>query len=388
MTDLQTLYLIFAIVYLTQCVAWVPLDARVFSRSWLGRWQAGAPELELAAWKVKAVFSHPLPFLSGLLVQPGAPPIVTAEVIVDANWNDPAPRAGHELPGVVEFPPPGKIENKGNHVLASGCVFYRASSAELARHVTSLLRAIAKLPADQRAHAIEKDLRRQFDVRLIEERLSAYAKSAFWVQALANTLFLLLFAVAPAYVVIGAIDPAWWSLLVVTLLVIAANTWSFRRAYRALYPEDGEGRWTETLTVALSPFAAIRAADTLFRHLLAVHDPLAVACVVLRRPVFERFAARALREIRFPLRPTAAESAQPQALRAALWFRHTRDRIVESFLRKQVDDVEAFLAPPAANSAGSRSFCPRCRNQFRLESGECTDCAGVALVPCASERSA
>ena len=82
MTDLEFLFLVLAAVYLTQCLAWVAPHAAVFSKNYRGAWRAGAPELELNAWKIKAVIANPLPFFAGIVVSAPEPLSVSPDALL------------------------------------------------------------------------------------------------------------------------------------------------------------------------------------------------------------------------------------------------------------------------------------------------------------------
>ncbi|MBI3406341.1 MAG: hypothetical protein HY046_12880, partial [Acidobacteria bacterium] len=290
-----------------------------------------------------------------------------------------APR-GIESPNdsFLRFAEIQKIEAKGDRVVANSVCIYRAASPAEARRVVELVRSITKLPQNQRAAAIEKELKKHFDAKAIRNRYDEFEEAARWPTTLANLLFLLLFFTVPLYIVMGVVTLAWIGLITITLIAIAATARSFVRAHRNLYPEESESRWSDTLTVALSPFAAIRVRDMLARPLLASFDPVAIASLLLPSAAFQQLAAREYRGLRFPRVTTgASDSIQKERL----WFEQTWNRILENFLKKNIDDLEAFLKAPFASSRESRSFCPRCHTQFRLEAGECSDCTGIALQP-------
>ncbi len=374
MTDLEALFLILAVVYFSQCISWVAPRAQVFSRNFRGHWIPFAPEIALNAWKIKAAIANPLPIFAGVVLTDPEPLAITAESVLAGRTAQ--TEAGSEDSAVLAWNEAEKFSSRGDYVLAGGKSIHRALSASEARRIAALLVSLRK-QTGSRAATIEKELKRQLDVKTAHERVNEFHAAARWPGLFANALFAVLLVVVPVYIWVGVRVIVWVNLLLTTLLLISAITFSFRSAHRRLYPDDKDARFSETLTVALSPFAAMRAKDTLARNLLASFDTLAVASVLLPPAAFERFAGQSYRNLRFPL-PTSSELS-PAFLREFAKFQKTRDRHRAGFLKRHFGDVERFLRPPAPASRQSRSYCPRCHAQFHLESGSCSDCPGIEL---------
>jgi len=378
MTDLEALFLILAAVYLSQCLSWVAPHAYVFSRNFRGQWISGAPEIALRAWKVKAAIANPLPFFAGVVVAEPEPPAVTAEGILPSPIANSSDGEGSEERRVLLWKEVRKFSAKGERVLADGRPIHRCVSSAEARRWATWLTALAKHPAS-RSHAIEKELKRQFDSKAIRAKTGEFQAATGWIGTLANLLFFVLPVVVPAYIWAGVRAVTWVALLLVTLLLIAATTRSYLSAHRKLYPDEKDARFSETLTVALSPFAAMRAHDSLGRNLLASFDPLAIAAVLLPAPAFEQVAGQAYRNMLFPL--ACSEPGSEAFQLESRGFQQMRDRVRLAFLKKNVADLERFAAAPPADSPESCAYCPRCHAQFRIASGTCNDCGGIALLP-------
>ncbi|MGH9363636.1 MAG: hypothetical protein ACRD2T_17130, partial [Thermoanaerobaculia bacterium] len=152
------------------------------------------------------------------------------------------------------------------------------------------------------------------------------------------------------------------------------------RAHRALYPEERAGRRSLLAVMALSPPAAIRARDFLARELLPGSHPLAVAGVLCGREELQAFAARAVRDARYPV-ADADPTENPLARSIEAWFGEAEREALERFAPEAGLGVEELLAPPPRQDSAVASFCPRCLLQYRTESASCPDCAGVPLRP-------
>lgn len=177
---------------------------------------------------------------------------------------------------------------------------------------------------------------------------------------------------APLIVWWFGLAQCWWAVVPLLLLISVPTAITFRRAHTRLYPELREERGNHFLLVLLSPANAIRAGDLLSKPLLETFHPLAVARVLAPAESFSRLASASLRRLRHPRRTLAPELVEWQQRELTL---------VESLLRREGVDVERLLAPPAASDPGISSCCPRCLAQFRVASGDCTDCGEVALMP-------
>ncbi len=378
MTDLEFLFLILAAVYLTQCVSWVAPHAKVFTRTVRGRWQAHAPEIELSAWSTKAAVANLLPFSAGVvLAEPEPLPITPQGIVVRVSGAESA--AENESPWeLLRWEEMTKITAQGDRVRVDGKTAYRAVSAAEAARLVEFLRGVKKLAGGARASAIEKELKRRCDARAAQERYEEYRAASRWPGAFANLLSVLLLVIVPVYIEMGARVIQWLALLITALVTIVLTTLSFRRAHRGLYPDEKDARFSETLTVALSPFAAMRARDALSRNSLAAYDPLTVALTLLRPAAFETEAARVYRDMHFPV--PLAQPPPAEVGKELEWFRDLRNRVLATFIKKHCANPAQFLEAPPRSSPASATYCPRCHAQFRMESGICSDCRGVNLL--------
>lgn len=125
------------------------------------------------------------------------------------------------------------------------------------------------------------------------------------------------------------------------------------RALRRARPETSFMRRLSTWVGWLSPGDLMHAGKDLERTALAGFDPLVAASVLVSPPDLSRYSAALLAD------------AEPGTEVA---------RALETRLRSVGLDPVVLAAPPAPDSAASRSFCPRCRRQYRAESGVCPDC--------------
>lgn len=189
------------------------------------------------------------------------------------------------------------------------------------------------------------------------------AKYRAATRALRSACFLqavLLLAVLPLVVAWRGLASTWKPLLLAMLALHALILVLLYRAHRQLDPEAGRARWGLLARLAVSPPAALRAADLLSLPLLQLEHPLAVA-VALR---VERELPRLARHASFEGRVDVEK--QPAKLTLRRWGL----------------DPDQLLAPPTRENPNCRVYCPRCHAQYtddRLL--VCRDCPDIRCVP-------
>jgi hypothetical protein len=127
----------------------------------------------------------------------------------------------------------------------------------------------------------------------------------------------------------------------------------------------------------LSPAAAMRAAEVLIRDGLVEFHPLAVAAAISTKDRLAALARPALLDLEHP-RPDELPE-EPAAARIDEWFRKKLLKRLVALLRRAEVDPDDLRRPPEP-LGDSRSYCPRCRNQYVMSEGTCTDCGGLPLA--------
>ena len=249
----------------------------------------------------------------------------------------------------------------------------------MARELVRQLRDLTKLSPAKRAGAIEALLDDAFDAAGAEKRWRQFQQDTRRLRLIANSLFVYLFVFAPALIWGVGLKLSWPGLLVGLVAFTGSLAWLFRREHLKLYPAAEDERFTQFLTVLLSPATAIRARDMLTRPLLENFHPLTIARVVCAPKQFRSLASAILREIRHPALPLCplADARAQEAERS--WRLLVQNRI-EKLLRKSGLDLEELSGPPAPSDSACRSYCPRCLTQFVTEAARCGDCGGLQTV--------
>lgn len=204
----------------------------------------------------------------------------------------------------------------------------------------------------------------RFSLKRLDKRLADYARETRFLHPFCVSMFVFLFFVAPALTYLLGFRRLWLPFLIYTVFLSFSIVSLFNRSHKRIYGTGPSARVQQLLTIALSPFAAIRANDALTVELFADFHPLTVARRLLSSDEFLKFASSELRR--------AAFSPSQDALLV---------ESMTSFLRTENVDPAGLLRPPIPDGPKSRSYCPVCLAQYVAAAGECLDCPSVMLRP-------
>jgi hypothetical protein len=386
MTDLELLFLVFAVVYCWECLWWTKRGLVGF-RTWLGiRWRIVSPAVLLGNQTGGVLFANPLPPLGTLLAGSPWPLSISAEAVLAyiPPSIDPAKRS-LQTGSLFLFDEMQRIESVGKQVRVNGKLLLKGGSASFAYEVAQTLHKLKKLATRDRHQAIERIIAEAFDTRAIEERWTRFRETTATLGLLTNLLFGYCFLAVPALIWRLGLTGTWvWLLggLVSCTLSIAVL---FSRSHKRLYPALADERFTQFLIVLLSPASAVRALDSLSRPLLEGFHPLAVAKVFCPREAWRDLAAQYLRELRYPPKPPCPRT-EPAAQVTEHYARELAAKTLEKFLRENRIRPGDLLQPPIRSDPACLSYCPRCLTQFTPARGLCQDCGGVDLVSFSAEQ--
>jgi hypothetical protein len=271
------------------------------------------------------------------------------------------------------------VARDGREVLVNDELFLRALSPYVARSIVKWLREVKDAPEGRRDAIIGRALAASFDETKIRARVQEFEKQSGHLRSLANSLFILLYLLAPILVWRFGFLNVVWPLLAGLLAHTVALAFLFRRAHGQLYPNNHAERFTPFLTMLLAPPSAIRATDALGKHLLEDYHALAVAHVLLPPEQFRAFARRVLLDLHhplFPLHPTA----DVLAVKTEQSFREALLAEAEDFAKRAGLKLEELLRPPARSESAHTAYCPRCEAQFLTHDSVCMDCGGRPLT--------
>lgn len=371
LTEGQMLYLLVALIYLSECVVWLPGHAFAFIGTWSGRWRVLLPGAGLGNDRGRFILTNPLPFAGGLAVATQWPLAVGEIGMASLKVTNP----GHNRRPLGLFSHlPWNVEHFAafhRTVAADGVPIFNAANFREAQWLATFLAGVAEKSG--RRSAVVKLLRETLDTKKLADRLGSFAASAQWLTMLAVVEFILLFVCAPIAWHLGG---SWRFLLTIGALLLHTIIGSilFYRAHRRLYPERKLERFQQSLLVALVPTHSIRAVDSLSRGLVGDFHALAVAAVMTSEPEFQRTAGVLLRDLRHPM-PLATDADAPTA-ETATAFHEVEREMLEKFLAD--GKLPPVLEHPPVDSADA-AWCPRCLATYMSGVATCADCQGIPL---------
>jgi hypothetical protein len=360
-----TFFVAAAIVYVAECCVWCDPDATVFAG-----WRRGA-------WRVRRAAFVPLGDRGGFWIAPILPPF-HSQVRCDP-WPLALGREGVDVAGQTLL----YDEIAGAHVDGRSIVFTKAirvqtASARTAGHLLEVVRRIATLDPDRRIGVIRGVLRSAFNSVQARKALKQFQDAVSRLRLASHVLFWYVFALAPIVVWQFGLASTWIVLLAGLAALTCVTVASFVLAHRRLNPDRRQDRLSQALMLAIAPIAAIRAVDRLAWFAFADYHPLAVAAVLADRGTF----VHAARRDRFD---AARLARQFEGSASASWYKWTLEEIdgcLDRYLAR-----EETLEAPRADDGSSRSYCPRCGDQYVADKGRCAGCEDVELIPFAAKDS-
>lgn len=361
MNEVLSLFPVLLVVYVLQCIAAAPpdtvvflLDHRMHGRLLRHFWPV-SPSHRLFLLnpffpRRSAVYvcGFPFSFLAG----------PTGEV---CGVNFLTPSSAASFPTGLAFDPPRPVTSRSKQLLVTGSPVAVLRSECSAARLAIFLKKLQSAPPPKRNTVLDRELRRMFALDPLRQRLQLLVQCTVLLNSVCLSLFLFLFLVAPTAIYAFGLHRLWPGLLLTLVLFSFFILWAFRRARHRLYPKAKHEGIQDFLTIALSPFAAIRAIDHLVADLLEDFHPVAVAFAVLSEKDFLKFAERELRKTRFVTHDSFLEKS------------------ITTFLLAQKFDPQSLLRPPLGDDVHSRTYCPACLTQYVIQEGTCWDCGGVKL---------
>lgn len=381
MTELQLLLIVFALIYLWECVCWINRGSVGFL-TWLGRrWRIADPASLVGNQSGGFIFGRPLPPLGTVLIGNQYPLSVSPDAVLAyvATCVNPGARPT-QTAKLFKFDEIKKVEVVGKKVHINGELLLKVGSATYASHIAQQLNEIARLAPAKREAALKEMACDRLDTKAIAEQWEKFREQSANVRTLTNSLFVYVFVFVPILVWRFGFHLTWPSLLVGLLGFTIATAIFFRQAHKVFYLAAEDDRFTHFLTILLSPATTIRAHDTLSRPLLEQFHPLAIAKAFCKEDEFRAYAATILREIRYPALPLCPNN-DPAVQETERFNRTLLEKTVEDLLKKSNVSLKKLLRPPEASDPTCVSYCPRCLAQFTTLDGKCDDCGGLSLIP-------
>jgi hypothetical protein len=349
MTELESLFLVVLLIYLYQCIYWVPPGAAVFALDFRGRGKRRLHGFRWDALKTEGFLAWPLPPLTPLTVAAWPAFEVNPEAMSFRDANGEWVTSGWDQ--LVLTASESKLRANG------GLIFQGREGQVL--ELSELLKRLQRADKRTRARMIESWLGNAMRASAASRRIQIFAGRSRLLRFLANVQLVFLFVVVP--LMFGRMGPEiLWRLALFLLGMQVLITLEFWTVHKKLFGRPVDARLKSAVTILLSPMAAIRACDVLARDLFAGWHPLAASSAVLPAEEFTRFAGEQLRQWRFDDHHDS-------------WYQETVGRLMDRAIRQAGARPETLLLP-AKRESGCVAYCPRCLAQYLKTPEACTDC--------------
>ena len=353
MSDVDLLLVLVLIVYLTECLVWVPVSAVGFvARLPWGRRRV-APARPNRAWDRGFLVAVPWPPLSGALVADPMPLLV-------------APN------GVGTLDPDGfflawdRVESTGHDgksVTINGQLAARTATVRLADQLARLVREVAPLSTQKR----RTELERFFDGRYVapdevRRRLAEHRRCTLPMRLWVNLLWLGLFVGIPLLVYTALVR--YWMPLVAWMVVGWLMTPVLFAVTLRRHPGLERPYWPgriHRLFVAASPLAALRVDDLLVKEVTGDLDPLSVSAALLSNRAFAAHARPTVIDLK---RFNEINKLKGDFAEAGEWMADQMLARVRGVIAHRDTTEQRVLAPPERTDPGSTAYCPRCLAQY------------------------
>jgi hypothetical protein len=378
-TDGQTLLLILALLYLTECLIWVKKQSVAFVSVSGRRWRLATPISWLGNANGAMLILNPLPppgrvFLSHLL------PISISPSGVCAFNSQTLPSGARPATQTGEFVPFSAITKTGTdgaYLVLNGQKFAKCSTPKQAKALASIIESMSTAKPARRESLLRSWLTRQFDARAAK-RLRRDAEELIGaIRWACSIFFVFMFVGIPVLVTLYGLEQLIVPLAVGILALALQIAFLFFRAHRKLYPAESQERLESTAKMILCPPVSLRAADVLTRNVLAEYSPIVVASAVAGGSA-DQFGREFVLDLQHPLKHEVTDA---QAVETINWMNAAQLKAcLEHVARDRKVKVDSWLQA-AEREGDSVSYCPRCGVQFVVGAGdECPDCPGVVLV--------
>lgn len=377
-SDAQLLLLIAALLYLSECMVWLPPQSVLLRDAGRGRWRRVRRALETGGagrgfallppwpWSMRSVLATPPAFSA-------SPDHATGFVAAQSG-----PIARPLQPDtLLPLAEAGGVRAMLREIRNGREVFARAADDAAAEAGAALLRELAgRRDRAAREALLKKRVAESLDPEQVRRRVEEVARAARPVELLCRLVFVWLFAVAPAACLHFGTERVLLPFFLATPLLHLPLSVLFFRAHRRLCPRRRGDAWIELVKCVLSPPMAARSAELLWLHSFEGFHPMALLLAAGEPKHLAGDARLELTDLKYPAFPGDI----PEAARACeAWHRG----LLFTELSKR---LEAASLPPAVLEQGrptdltaGQPWCPRCREEVGSGEAACPACGSAPL---------
>ena len=380
-SDGQTLLLILALLYLTECLIWVKRQSVAFVSFSGRRWRLATPISWLGNANGAMLILNPLPppgrvFLSHLLpisISPSGVCAFNSQTL--ASGARPASQTGEFL----SFSAIQNTGTDGTYLLLNGEKFAKCATPKQAKTLASTIETVRTAKVSKREALVRSWVTKQFDARAATRLWRDADESISLIRWMCSIFFVFMFVGIPILVTLYGLEQLIIPLAVGILALAVQIAILFFSAHRKLFRAESQERFESMVKMIVCPPVSLRAADVLTKNLLTGYSPIVVANVLAGEDAAgQQFARDFVLDLQHPLKH---EVTDEKAAETISWMNAAQLKACLDHIRRDGQVTVESLLQAAEREGESVSYCPRCGVQFVSGAGdECPDCPGVGLV--------
>jgi hypothetical protein len=358
MTDGQRLLAVFILLYLSECLFWLPHSVRA-CWSWTGgrAWLLLRPSSNLAASGSGVLMSWPLPPLGGVLITESWPIIPHAAGLWVGEsqtsegrwlaWNQVEPRREQRT------------------LLLNAETPIKCATERRAETLLQQIKALQTQP-----NGIERWWEDSLSLPRARAELRRYRLASRSLRSWCLLIWMLCFLALPwLYWRYGddLMRLGLTALMLLAAMLVIAFRW--KALDQSLFPQFTSSRFLQTLHLAVMPTHSIRALDLLSVELFAGLQSVVCARLLLPDAEWRICASKEWRKWAYLGKEHALFAASRQIMGP-----------LRTFLQNQGIQADELEAQPPRED-GASSYCPRCHAAFVAAEAECRPCGGTHTLP-------
>jgi len=381
MTPFTDLWVILAIIYLIECIIWIPHQSICFF-TWLGLYGGTAlPGRLIGNARGGGFFSSLFPFDQAFQVSLpkfsiGPEGLYTHSELSFVNGQKSLGPAAF-----ISFNEIQTIQADGSQITINGKEILSFPTSTHARQFLEDLHLVKKAPQKKRSILIKKNLENTLNVDLCRQALNASRRDSRPLALLCTTLFFYFFLILPVAVTLQFYVRGWPLLLLGYFLLLFPTVYVFFQSHKSRYPLDKTTRIFKSSLMFVAPTMAMRARMEATLHDLANFHPVAVGRLFLNQKQLAMFISEILRDTIHPGSPLH----YPEPSDAIGGEANFRLQVGCAIWRSLTPEEKTKMCLIAEQEEDCLSFCPRCHTQFVREHANCRSCGGLKAIPFESE---
>jgi hypothetical protein len=376
MTDGEAFLLVLVLIYLSDCLVWLPPSGYALIGLWSRRHVVRRAVVQFSALRKGFAVLQPLPMFGSVFVGQAWPVSMSPEGLAPFSRENPNPGAAlGSLKDAcfLRWEDIASIRAEGSRLRVNRRPYADCATPGAADRLATALEAIRRLPEDRRSEAIGRLVRRSLRERRASRKARFFATATRPLRFSVSLLFVAIFFLLPYAYWRYHEEARFFLILGWVWILMWQVTIAFWLLHRRFYPGFAPDRWQHAILSILFPHYAIRSLDVLSKEFLVESHPVAIAAAVGQEADFQRLATLVDRDARHPIPltdPAGPAGATAEAFRS-LYFRPAFETLLDRCsLRVGTPEV---AAPTTAE-------CPRCGTGYAAAGLPCRDCGGLLTV--------